>query len=269
MVIQFNLPSEGKRLREFYVSTITQMPLLLDAGLVPLPTDGFMRRRIEVLDQNFGAEYRTTPQEPFIKIVRNGIWKGGLYTGDAVVYDCLHKNKRKIVLDAPFLRALTYDSPLINLSACPLVNGALDMEWYILHHVLELDEEGKRKISPRDLRAATRDWYRNLDAPEFTQKQVEGDRFRTVWLTLARDDKSLLKEYREAVKVELKAKGNYDRINMTLGLGSLRSDPKGRIISRLFSIGDGYYSSTKDLNANDGRLLGVTTGDSLIIRMST
>ncbi len=220
MSLSLNLAYEGDCYREFSGQNRAQMPILLASGRVPLSTKGLMERRIAVRAENFGSQYKGTAHEASVHAVRDAIWTNYVDTGDGVIY---HPNGNiRVVTDAAFLRALTADTRL--------QNGAV-----------VLSDEMYKQLT---------------EAPEFTRDQVQRDRFGTVWLALARDDKALLDGYRQAVKQELKARHNYEGENMNVWLANAQNVTTGRLWcvsgSSDYSIAGGDY----DLGIG-GRLFGV------------
>lgn len=202
-MLSLNLANEREKYREFYGRNTDQMPLLLASGRVPISSQQFMQRRLEVRSADFGKQYKGTAHEASVRAVRDDIWTNYVDTGDGVLY---HPNGRiKVVTDAAFLRALTPKSRPSK--------GAVVLDDGI--------------------------WSKLTDAPEFTREQVEKDRFATVWLALARDDKALLAEYRKAVAAELKARHNYAGENMGVWLADAQNVTTGRV----WCFHKGYYSN--------------------------
>jgi len=204
MELQLNLPHEEEKYKTFYGRNIDQMLVLLASNRVPISTKDVMERRIEVRSPDFGRQYRHTAHKKVVPAVRNGIWANSLGTGDGVLYAPTMSQKTKVITSAPFIRALSLEAELIN--------GALNIEWYVKRFVL--DEATRAEINPQDLTIATLEWYKNIDAPEFTLDQVLRDRFGTIWLALAGGDKALLSEYRKAVAEELEDRYGSEHGNM-------------------------------------------------------
>ena len=216
MSSQLNLRYEKEKYRNFFGRNIDQMAVLLASGRVPMSTNQLMERRLEVRNPKFGEDYK----DQIIESVSDAIWTNCVDTGDGVLY---HPDGRiRVVTDAEFLRRLTPQSRLSS-GAVVLDDGA---------------------------------WNNAKDAPTFTRDQVQRDRFGTVWLALAQDDKALLREYRDAVTAELKARHNYNGENMGVWLANAKYVTTGRLwcVDRSFSYSDalGY-----DLDDDVGRFVGV------------
>ena len=221
MVLNLNLLHEGEKYKEFPGRNIDQMPVLLASGRVPISVKKLMERRLEVRGVDFGSQYQGTAHEASVETVLNAIWTNSVDTGDGVLY---HPNRRiRVVTDADFLRKLTPQSKI--------QNGAVI-----------LDDDA---------------WNNAKDAPTFTRDQVAKDRFGTVWLALARDDKALLDEYRKAVTAELKTRHNYTGENMKVWLANAQKVTTGRLWYVDWSYGGSNANGDLNFDFNNGRFLGV------------
>lgn len=157
--------------KEFYGKNTHQMPLLIADGRTPISVADVMKRRLEVLGQNYSDE------------VRSAWWDNYIGTGDAPAYS--PDGRIKIVLDSQPLRNINPKSKLKN-SALVLPDGMYEM--------LEGLELTKDEIET----------YCNSD---LTEKQVNQN---PIWNVLARDE-SLLKEYSSAVFKNAKKRFGYDK----------------------------------------------------------
>lgn len=228
MTFSLNIPCESDTFVAYPGSNRTQMPKLLADGRVPLSVAGLMQRRIVVSYPEFGAQYRDTPHQNSVTAVRDA-WRTSYFdTGDGVLYH--PDGKIKVVLDAGFIREL---DPSISL-----LNGAV-------------------KLAEKDCDSAT--VYDQINGEQFTRKQVEDDKFGTVWLALARGDAHLLEEYKLAVVADSKECYNHERPFMNIYLTS----PQIVAIGRLWCVHSCYDYSGADaygIDYSDGRLVGVRAG---------
>lgn len=103
MILQLNATEEEIRngtYKEFFGFPCEQMPLLLDAGYMPMGTSQIMQRIVNL---------QFHPNEE----VRQAWMNNDFLTGDAIIYHNYDKNyKKEIILDCPMLKKLIPGIPL-------------------------------------------------------------------------------------------------------------------------------------------------------------
>jgi len=235
--MNLNYDTERRISFEIYEGrNVDRMPDLVKNGRVPMSSRAVMTRRLEVL--NHKAE---TPQEKKAnEEVKDSWFNMYVDTGDGVFYH--PDGSVKMVLDAPIMRELTPESPLI---AEALRLGANKDESIARYEALD-GQEFKRD----DLGTLG-----TLLTPAQAKKHP-------VWKVLAGGDQDLLNEYVDAVfKVYGISQG------MTVYVDSSREVAYGR----LWCLGFNYYSCAGgygSLDGNDGRLVGVSAGGALEVPRS-
>lgn len=162
----------------------------------------------------------------FSKEVTDSWWANYFDTGDGILY---HPNgKVKVVLGAEFLRKLTPRTPLVN-----------------------------RAVKLGNDRDSSIEIYNQTEGPEFTRSEVKNDKFSTVWLTLAGDDRALLDEYKQAVREEFKARHNYEGSFMDIYVASAQNVITGRLWRVYRSYSNSNAGGDSSLDNLDDRLVGV------------
>ena len=158
MSLQLNAPNEGNRFKEFYGNHNSEIPKLLVAQRVPLSFAGVMRRRLEVTAQDF--KYHAV----------SGAWANNYFgTGDGAARS--HDGSAKFVPDAAYLRGLN--------RATILAYGAVPFS----------DEE----FCKLEGKLFNADVVERLFNRPLTRGEVEAP--HPGWLAVARDDKTLLRDY--------------------------------------------------------------------------
>lgn len=181
MVLRF-----GEGYTKFFGRSIEQMPLLRQAGLVPMSVAQVMQRRLAVLcDDALWALWKSrgfnyfVPDDP--NVLLDSAWfDSSIRTGDAVAYK---DNKIKIVLDAQPLREINLESKLRENGELLLPDGV----------------------------------YETLEGPEFRRNDLVCGRYLSqrevhyhpVWRVLARDQ-NVLDEYADVIFKQAKKRYGYN-----------------------------------------------------------
>src|SRR3989338_8486135 len=212
---------------------ITQMPLLIADGRLPISTSELMQRRLEVFSEGVSDE------------VRNNWWNIWVFTGDLAAYDST--DRFKVVLDFPLIRDLN--------PYTPCYHGAIQFGKTSEDATLVYEGLPGREFSRRDLEG-------RLNRSQ-SREEAKADQ---VWLGLARGDQSLLNNYVDAVFDQLKQK--YSR---TKGMGLWVSTPKiasGRpwVVDHLLS--NSGAGGTGYADGNYGLLVGVAQSSEATCAMS-
>lgn len=164
MTLQLNAPGEGIRFKEFYGPNNKQMFSLVVERRTLLSAAGFMRRYLEVLKLYGNATQDWKPT--YDNVLR--AWEDNYFNlGDGALR---HSDGRmKVALDAPYIRALTPETRL--------VNGAVDLSD---SYYAALDGEE----------------FSNADVGKYCVTVLGSDAKKNpVWLALARGDSALLDEF--------------------------------------------------------------------------
>ncbi len=217
--------NEPQVYKEFYGKNIDQMPKLIAEGRTPLSVNGLMNRRLEVLKSD-NAELKAA-------------WIDNYFdTGDGCSRNT--NGNLKVVYDAKKLRELNSESKLPNGD-------------------ILLGDSDYRKLEGPEFKKAVLDKYagRSLTKQEVLHNPL--------WLALAREDKSLLREYASKIFSEAKTRFSYNE-NMGLYLPSVQEKPIMRSWF-VWGLDDGSDANGDyDLGVAGSRLVGVTPGAQVIAK---
>ena len=227
MSLKLNYDAERKVTFEVYEGrNVDRMPDLVKDGRIPMSSRAIMRRRLDVLNRK--AE---TPQEEKANEKMKDSWLNNYVdTGDAVFY---HPDGGvKIVLDAPIMRELTSESPLI---AGTLKLGEIKDESVARYEALDVPE-----LQRKDLGTLRK---------SLTLAQAKN---HPTWKILADGDQGLLNDYMTAI---------FNFYNISEGAAVYFDDARKVAHGRLWCLGYNYYDSNAfgndNLDDGDGRLVGV------------
>lgn len=219
-----NLDSEGERYKLYLGRAIDQMPILLSEGRNLLSIFDLAKRKLDTLQKDFDVNDAEVREQWFCHTFCSS--NGCLF----------HPNGNlKVVLSPDYLLKLTPQTSLID-GFVPLGS----------------DSESSIQI------------YNSIQGEEFTKEQIRKNCFETVWLTLFKNDRAFLDEYRSVLQFLFKNQFK-EAPDDFMGI-SLRKVPSNFALGGIWNMGyTGSHSQEltnckefdSDLNFLSGFLVGV------------